>query len=40
MHLQPAQAGRGALHDPRYEKTLRNYAAVVTLGCVMLWLWL
>lgn len=22
----------------RYEKTLRNYAAVVTLGCVMLWL--
>lgn len=22
----------------RYEKTLRNYAAVVALGCVMLWL--
>jgi transposase len=22
----------------RYEKTLRNYAAVVTLGCVVLWL--
>ena len=28
----------GALCDPRYEKTLRNDAAVVTLGCVMLWL--
>lgn len=22
----------------RYEKTLRNYAAVVAIGCVMLWL--
>lgn len=22
----------------RYEKTLRNYAAVVALGCAMLWL--
>ena len=22
----------------RYEKTLRNYAAVVALGCVVLWL--
>lgn len=22
----------------RYEKTLRNYAAVVTLGCLLLWL--
>jgi len=22
----------------RYEKTLRNYAAVVTLGCALLWL--
>ena len=22
----------------RYEKTLRNYAAVVTIGCIMLWL--
>ena len=22
----------------RYEKTLRNYAAVVTIGCVLLWL--
>jgi transposase len=22
----------------RYEKTLRNYAAVVALGCVLLWL--
>lgn len=22
----------------RYEKTLRNYAAVVTIGCAMLWL--
>jgi len=23
---------------PRYEKTLRNYAAVVALGCALLWL--
>lgn len=22
----------------RYEKTLRNYAAVVTIGCIWLWL--
>jgi len=22
----------------RYEKTLRNYAAVVALGCMLLWL--
>ena len=22
----------------RYEKTLRNYAAVVTIGCALLWL--
>jgi putative transposase len=22
----------------RYEKTLRNYAAVVVIGCAMLWL--
>jgi transposase len=24
----------------RYEKTLRNYAAVVALGCALLWLWM
>jgi transposase len=26
------------LLKPRYEKTLRNYAAVVAIGCAMLWL--
>jgi transposase len=37
------QAERGLLKQARrfatrYEKTLRNYAAVVALGCALLWL--
>ncbi len=37
MHLQPPQAGARRFAT-RYEKTLRNYAAVVAIGCALLWL--
>jgi transposase len=29
---------QGRRFATRYEKTLRNYAAVVAIGCAMLWL--
>ncbi len=36
VHLQLAQAG--SPFATRYEKTVRNYAAVVAIGCALLWL--
>jgi hypothetical protein len=36
VHVQLAETG-ATLRDA-HEKTLRNYAAVVALGCMFLWL--
>ena len=38
MRCRPIATMQARRFATRYEKTLRNYAAVVALGCALLWL--